>query len=394
MKSANRRCPICDRSRVDVLHEQKFALPDGHPLASGYEVVCCVYCGFVYADTFVTQAAYDRFYAEYSKYEDKHTGTGGLEQEWDRERVRATARQIADKLMNTATSVLDVGCANGGLLKALQELGYENLLGIDPSPTCVENTRQLGVHAEIGFLSQSLNREPFDCIVLSHTLEHVHELKQAASWLSALMHDNSVLYVEVPDASRYKDFIDAPFQDFNTEHINHFSLTTLTNYLGINRFKVVSGGEKIIPASANKPYPAVYCFARKALTARDLERDESLLGHMEAYIMRSRVILSRMERKIDSVLAKSNRLIVWGTGQLALKLLVETSLAKAEIVAFVDSNPNNQGKTLRGVRILSPDQIGVFSEPILISSTLHQQSIKEQIADLGLTNPIVVLGDE
>jgi hypothetical protein len=208
------------------------------------------------------------------------------------------------------------------------------------------------------------------------------------------MHANSVLYVEVPDASRYKDFVDAPFQDFNTEHINHFSPKALTNYLASNGFEVTACGEKIIPASANKPYPAVYCFARKALSTQGFERDESLRGHIEAYIKGSRAILARMERKIGSVLANGNRLIVWGTGQLALKLLVESSLADAEIVAFVDSNPSNQGKTLRGVKILSPEQIGTFSEPILISSTLHQQSIKEQIAKMGLRNPIVVLGDE
>jgi len=32
-----------------------------------------------------------------------------------------------------------------------------------------------------------------------------------------------IVYIEVPDAARYIDFLYSPFQDFNTEHINHLS---------------------------------------------------------------------------------------------------------------------------------------------------------------------------
>lgn len=394
MKTAKRPCSICDNTTVKFLHRQKFALPEGHPLAEGYEVVCCENCGFVYADTPVSQGAYDKFYAQYSKYEDKQTGTGGIENQWDHERVKVTARQIADYLGDSSAAVLDVGCANGGLLKALMDIGYQDVLGIDPSPVCVENTRQLGVDAKIGSLFQPLDHEPFDCVTLSHTLEHVQDLKQAARWISEVMKKNAVLYVEVPDASRYKDFVDAPFQDFNTEHINHFSITSLKNYLRVNGFDPVAWGEKVIPASANKPYPAIYCFAQKASQVEGIEKDEMLISNIEEYIERSLNILNEIETRLQTALSKNNRIIVWGTGQLAMKLLVETSLGKADIVAFVDSNPINQGKILRGIKVVSPEKIRNLSEPVLITSTLHQKSIAEQIDKMGLKNSLVFLKDE
>jgi uncharacterized Zn finger protein len=78
MKDLHRACPICGGPRGEVLHRQEFYLPAGHPLEGGYEVVACVACGFVLADTVVDQAAYDRFYAERSKYEDSATSTGSL----------------------------------------------------------------------------------------------------------------------------------------------------------------------------------------------------------------------------------------------------------------------------------------------------------------------------
>jgi len=391
IRIARRRCPICENINVDVLHTQRFALPDGHPLSDGYDVVCCVSCGFVYADTGVTQEAYDLFYAQYSKYEDQKTGTGGIEKEWDRIRLEGTAGIIAAFLNNTDASILDVGCANGGLLKSLKELGYMRNFGIDPSPECVENTKRLGVDAEVGSLFQPLNHEQFDCIILSHTLEHVQDLKQAAQWIYSALAADASIYVEVPDAARYADFVDAPFQDFNTEHINHFSMTSLKSYLRANAFEPLEWGERVIAASANKPYPAIFCFAKRSEEKAKIVKDIELKNEIQRYISKSRAILDEIEVRLGAMLSHARRVIVWGTGQLAMKLLVETSLAQAEIAVFVDSNPINQGKFLRGVQVISPESVTSYSEPILILSTLHQQSIVEQIHKMGLRNPLIYL---
>lgn len=391
MPTAKRPCPICSSSEAVKLHTQKFILPDGHPLSEGYDVVSCDQCGFVYADTSVTQDEYDRFYSQFSKYEDKKTGTGGIENQWDRDRLTQTAKDIASFLNNDQASILDVGCANGGLLKAMMDLGYDHVLGIDPSPICVANTQALGVRAQIGSLNKALEQEKFDCIILSHTLEHIQDLRTAAEWILAASKPSSTLYVEVPDAARYKDFVDAPFQDFNTEHINHFSTTCLKNFLSFSGFKPLSWGEKIIPASSNKPYPAIFCFAKVDARITDITKDESLSSSIETYIQRSRKILDEINTRISTALTQNKRIIVWGTGQLVMKLLVETTLANAEIIAFVDNNPINQGKMFRGIKILAPDQIDHYSEPILISSTLHQQAIVEQISEMGIKNPLILL---
>ncbi len=388
---ARRQCPICENKNVDVLHTQKFALPDGHPLSDGYEVVCCEKCGFVYADTAVAQEAYDQFYANYSKYEDQKTGTGGITKNWDRKRLKETAGMIAAFLNNTNASVLDVGCANGGLLKSIKELGNTRVFGIDPSPICVENTKRIGVNAEIGSLFQPLSHELFDCVILSHTLEHVQDLRQAALWIHSMLGVDACVYIEVPDAARYADFVDAPFQDFNTEHINHFSMTSLNNFLRVNAFEPLECGRKIIPASANKPYPAIFCFAKRSDGNGKIEKDIELKNKIQQYISISRGILYEFEVRLSAVLSDNKQVIVWGTGQLTMKLLVETSLAEAEIVAFVDSNPINQGKIMRGVRVIAPETMISFSEPILISSTLHQQSIVDQIHKLGLKNDLIFL---
>ena len=96
-----------------------------------------------------------------------------------------------------------------------------------------------GVDAVAGsFLDDDLGLGAFDLVVLSHVLEHVADLGGAASALSRLVAPDGMVYVEVPDAAHYCDHLVAPFHDFNTEHINHFSLTLLDALLVRHGFTV------------------------------------------------------------------------------------------------------------------------------------------------------------
>jgi 2-polyprenyl-3-methyl-5-hydroxy-6-metoxy-1,4-benzoquinol methylase len=396
-KQVVRLCPICEEAVCEILHRQKFVLPQGHPLTAGYDVVCCNRCGFVYADTTVSQADYDRFYAEFSKYEDRLTSTGGGDVPWDAERLAATAAYVAEFLPDRRARILDIGCANGGLLRALRDLGWANVVGIDPSAACVENTSRLhGIEAYVAWLSAiPVGLGQFDCVILSHVLEHVSSLQSAAHSLGDLVRPGGIAYVETPDATRYVEFVTAPFQDFNTEHINHFSPRCLANLFGEAGWVARTSGQKVILSAPQMPYPALYTvFARDAGTALgfSLTPDVELHDKIRAYIARSQTTLDEIATTIQAALCASPELIVWGTGQLAMKLLAETPLGEAQIVAFVDSNPINQGRLLRGVPILAPDAIRGMPQPILVASTLHQDEIVDVIRFcMGLTNSLILL---
>ncbi|MCK9362297.1 MAG: class I SAM-dependent methyltransferase [Syntrophales bacterium] len=395
-KRAVRACPVCENVEAELLHTQKFVLPEGHPLSQGYDVVCCHECGFVYADTSVTQDEYDLFYAKYSKYEDNKTATGGGKTSWEQKRFDETASFIYSFLPDRKAGILDIGCANGGLLKAFRGLGYTKLFGVDPSSACVENVRRLGIDAQVGSLSDPLNFGLYDCILLSHVLEHVINLKGALSaiYLSATDKHKTYVYIEVPNASQYNDYVFAPFQDFNTEHINHFSQRCLENLMNLCGFTVIIKGEKEIESSPGMPYPSIYSVSAindQRPNQFSLAKDVELVSNIRDYIAKSKTILAKIDNKIQQVLAKSNRLIVWGTGQLVMKLLAETSLAKADIVAFVDNNPINQGKMLKDIPIISPEKIGNLPHPILVTTLLHQKEIAKQINILGLSNSIIFL---
>jgi SAM-dependent methyltransferase len=392
----SRPCPVCGAVEATILQALRFVIPARRPLASGYDVVQCKSCDFVFADTTVSQADYDRFYALFSKYEDNKTSTGGTENPFDRTRLEITARQLGEELRDPAARILDVGCANGGLLLALKNLGVASPVGLDPSSACVANTRSLGLEAHQGSLFQPFPHGSFDCVVLSHTLEHIQDVRGALEWIGERLDPagRGLVYIETPDATRYVDLPHSPFPAFNTAHINHFSETSLVNALELAGFETLHTGQKVLAATAEMGYPAVYGFWRKAATrATAPRRDPLMVERMAAYVARSKADLEAMDARLRAVIEKHPRVVVWGTGQLANKLLIETCLGQADVAAFVDSNPINHGKVLRGVEIIAPAALRDRPEPIVITTTLHHRAIADQIRGLGLGNDLVVLVD-
>ena len=395
---ALRACPICQGTRVDPLHHQSFVLTENHPLADGYDVVCCKRCGFVFADTAVTQHTYDQFYADSSKYADVQTGTGGGDLPWDDRRLEETAREIARLVPDVDAQIVDVGCANGGLLKWLSRLGRRRLVGVDPALACVRAAERFpGVTGMVGTLFElPPNLQNADCMILSHVLEHVRDLGPALRAVFGKLRAGGMLYVEVPDATRYADCITAPLQDFNTEHINHFSLHSLRSLLRWNGFEVRHEGQKTIEASAGVPYPALWimaecCAAPVTGAAPTFVRDAELRARIERYIVRSSVQIAAIDAHLARELADVDQIVVWGAGQTILKLLAVSSLSRANVAAFVDTNPMLHGKHLRGAPILSPEALSSFPQPILIGSLISQEPIARRIHELGLPNRVLFL---
>lgn len=397
----DRPCPVCDGGECAVMHTQRFVLPEDHPLRDGYKVVCCDRCGFVYASTPANQADYDAFYAKFSKYEDNTTSTGSGVTPWDAERLEGTAADLTRFIPDRAARIVDIGCANGGLLAALKARGYENLCGVDPSPGCARYVRdQLGIEAYPGLLTRLPDElGSVDAVLLSHVMEHVRELRPALEAVREVMKPGAILYAEVPDATRYVDFLFAPFQDFNTEHINHFSHDSLANLLRACGLQPVESGRRMLMTSPGMPYPAIYAVGLGSavslpVPAEAVTKDQTLRPAIAAYIAGSARLLAAIDLKIRRVLESSGPILVWGAGQLAMKLLAETSLGQAEIAAFVDGNPIHHGKTIRGVPVLAPEQIRGMAHPILITSTLHEREIVEKISQMGLNHHVLCLGAE
>lgn len=394
---AVRPCPQCGGRSVGLIHEGRFVLPEGHPLEPVVRVVSCVECGQCFNDTANTRADYDRYYRDVSKYADPRLSSGAGAAAEDRQRLDEMARSIANYAGRLDGSVLDVGCGAGGLLDSLRAVGFASLAGMDPSPACAAEVSRRGHRGLIGTLDDHAldARETFSGAVLSHVMEHVCDVPEALAAVSRLIDPDGWLYVEVPDATRYAECLIAPFQDFNLEHINHFSSESLGHALQAHGWRIDRAGGKTLALPQGRGYPAVYAFARRADSVTP-SRNDTVRESLTDYVARS----TRIMQAIDQMLEKhviGRPVAVWGVGQLTMRLLGETSLGRAEIAAFVDSNPIHQGRTLAGRTIVAPQELcgHVGPEaPIVIGSLVNLESIEQSIRAAGIQNPVLRLDVE
>jgi hypothetical protein len=106
--------------------------------------------------------------------------------------------------------------------------------------------------------------------------------------------------------------------------------------------------------------------------------------------------MERINQYLAGQLANTQSVVVWGAGQLAMKLLSLSCLAQTQIRAVVDNNPILRGKMLANAPIIGPQEIDPREiagtrEPIIIATLLHADEIIAQIRRLGLTNPVISL---
>ena len=389
-----RNCPICDGPPTRPLYHQTFSQMSAAVPIQGYDVVVCQTCGFGYADHIPTQKELDAYYKEMSKYEHKHQAgrVSGV--------ALANYQKIVDGLRpflpRKEARIADIGCATGGLLSVFQRNGYTNLIGVDPSPSCARTAAELyGMKVITSSLFDVASFDhPFDLLVFSSVLEHVPDLTGALSKMRPLLGAGGLMFIEVPDTVNFASWASAPFQQFSVEHVNFFSPTSLSNLMRRHGFEPVAIWHDVRTLGEVKEPALTSLFRRVENASLALVPDHETPIALEHYIQCSQADDSAVLQRIEALVSRGRPILVWGTGTQTQRLLASTSLGKAPIRAFVDSNANYQGKQLNGIPILAPADLAGCAEPIVISSRVFQEEIATQIRDvLRMNNEIVRLFD-
>ncbi len=121
---------------------------------------------------------------------------------------RNTYKRLAAHNFTPAHSLLDYGCANGIVIQYLQERGFPNCYGYDP----------YGAPDRFGN-PETLQKAPFDYILLQDVLEHVEDPYELLSKLDSLLAPGGHILIGVPRA----DHIDLAQPDrcdfYNAIHV-------------------------------------------------------------------------------------------------------------------------------------------------------------------------------
>lgn len=368
-------------------------LPENIPLPDQYDVVSCARCGFCYADTSATKEDYDIYYTNYNSY-----SKAGEDENF--EARFAVIREMLEPHLDSSSRIADLGFGNGGILLRLRTLGYQNLVGLDPSLDTVEHGKARGIDAfqrsiyeDPGFLKES-----FDAVISTSVMEHLLDPKLGLNMACSYLKDNGYLLVEIPDYSMC-DHVTLPIPNqFNQEHINYFSEISFSNLLHGTGLRIVSSRSVVLRDEdlESEEYACLLllqkCSGDPSADVSDFERDTRTKVHIEKFFSQRELRNREMERQIENLYLRKTPLVIWGTGAFTMSLLASTALGKCGIAAFVDGNPLKVGTSIHGMSVISPEEVRRYPDAaILICAMKYGREIKSKIAELGLKNHVVTL---
>ena len=386
-----RKCPVCGGSSRERLYRQSFADVKKVSFLKGYDVVVCKRCGFGYADGIPSQQAFNRYYERQSKYENLSSASSRSRQD----SLENGRRFIKSFVNDTGISVLEIGCGAGDFLRHLKDSGFTDLTALEPSQSAVDSLlRKSGIKAMTGTLSKTETNATFDLVVLITVLEHVVALYSAIKNLSHLLGSSGLLFIRVPDACRFPDFDDSPFQQFSPEHINYFSTVSARNLLVRHGYTLLGSEEVSLRESDNSILPMINLMFRKnGHKNRFLpERDRLTKYQLAKYIALSAAKEREVQGKIEPYTASQEPIVVWGVGTHTLRLLELGALKKCNIAAFIDSNKHYAGGLFNNIPVFPPSELHRYPHKILVSSKVYQKEIADFIRNtLKAPNELILL---
>lgn len=109
-------------------------------------------------------------------------------------------RSLAPLGLDQNAAILDVGCGQGHLLRALHALGFRHLLGIDPF-----NAADQRVAEGLSILKKSLAETTgrFDVVMLHHAFEHMDQPEQTLRDVARLLKPGGTALIRVPVADSF-----------------------------------------------------------------------------------------------------------------------------------------------------------------------------------------------
>jgi len=150
-------------------------------------------------------------------------------------------------------NVFEVGCGAGERISMLSdELKKTGLnvssVGCDYSSEALKHAEFKEIQTIQGGMDELLLAGKADILILSHVFEHFPDLSHALQQIKSLIHDDSLIYIEVPgvvDLENKKEYLYNYQLYCVLAHTFNFSLSTLSSVMSKNGFILLEGDEYV-----------------------------------------------------------------------------------------------------------------------------------------------------
>ena len=149
------------------------------------------------------------------------------------------------KLKPNKSYIIDIGSNDGVALKPFKDLGFKNILGVEPAKNLAKLANKNKIKTYNGFLEKKNLKnikKNADLILASNVFAHSDNLKEMAECMIQLLSKKGIIIIEV---QYLMDTLkDLTFDNIYHEHYNYWSLTSLMNFFKQFQVKIIRA-EKI-----------------------------------------------------------------------------------------------------------------------------------------------------
>lgn len=240
-------CLLCGSDCFTLKHSG----PDYFMHLSGhFSLVQCAACGLLFQNPRPSLQVVGRYYPDtYGSYASAETGlqarkglAGTLIRYNQRKRCRMLDR-VVPVVEGRSRRLLDVGCASGLFLEAMQQYGGWKVEGVELNEAAAHATSaRLNVPVFAGPVERAhFEDNSFDAVTMWDVLEHLHDPVVQLRSLRRIIRPGGALFVRLPDADSYlRAFCGRYWVGYDLpRHMSVFSHATLRATLAQAGFAVI-----------------------------------------------------------------------------------------------------------------------------------------------------------
>ncbi len=294
------------------------------------------------------------------------------------------------KLSSKKSYIIDIGSNDGVALKPFKDLGFKNILGVEPAKNLSKLANKNGIKTVNCFLSlKNLKKikKNADVILASNVFAHSDNLKEMADCMLKLLSNKGSIVIEVQYL--LNTLKDLTFDNIYHEHYNYWSLTSLVNFFDQFKAKIVKA-ERIDTHGGS-----LRIFIKKDKNTKIDKSVSNLLKEEEKFGLKKYKtyqkfgekiyeIKNNVKKNIEKLRNGNKRLIGYGSPAKATTALNFFGVSD-EIEFIVEDNKLKHGKFIPGVKIpiVGKENILNKNSTILVLAWNFFVDIKENNSELS-----------